>query len=41
VSVQGSILFDKHLISDEPVIPQPMSRPRSYSDLDAIPDDYD
>jgi ribonuclease E len=32
---------DKHLISDEPVIPQPMSRPRSYSDLDAIPDDYD
>jgi ribonuclease E len=32
---------DKHLISDEPVIPQPLSRPRSYSDLDAIPDDYD
>jgi hypothetical protein len=32
---------DKHLISDEPVIPQPLSQPRSYSDLDAIPDDYD
>jgi hypothetical protein len=32
---------DKHLISDEPVIPQSVSRPRSYSDLDAIPDDYD
>jgi ribonuclease E len=32
---------DKHLISDEPVTPQPLSRPRSYSDLDAIPDDYD
>jgi ribonuclease E len=32
---------DKHLISDEPVIPQPLTRPRSYSDLDAIPDDYD
>ena len=32
---------DKHLVSDEPVIPQPLTRPRSYSDLDAIPDDYD
>jgi len=32
---------DKHLVSDEPVAPQPMSRPRSYRDLDAIPDDYD
>ncbi len=39
---------DKHLVSsdepiadDEPVIPQPLSRPRSYRDLDAIPDDYD
>jgi ribonuclease E len=32
---------DKHLVADEPVIPQPLSRPRSYRDLDAIPDDYD
>jgi ribonuclease E len=32
---------DKHLISDEPVLPPSLSRPRSYSDLDAIPDDYD
>jgi hypothetical protein len=32
---------DKHLVSDEPVIPPSLSRPRSYSDLDAIPDDYD
>jgi ribonuclease E len=32
---------DKHLVSDEPIAPQPASRPRSYRDLDAIPDDYD
>jgi hypothetical protein len=33
---------DKHLVSDdEPVAPQPLPRPRSYRDLDAIPDDYD
>jgi len=32
---------DKHLVSDEPVLPPSLSRPRSYSDLDAIPDDYD
>jgi ribonuclease E len=32
---------DKHLASDEPVLPPSLSRPRSYSDLDAIPDDYD
>jgi ribonuclease E len=32
---------DKHLVSDEPIAPQPISRPRSYRDLDAIPDDYD
>jgi hypothetical protein len=32
---------DKHLASDEPVAPQPASRPHSYRDLDAIPDDYD
>jgi ribonuclease E len=39
---------DKHLVGgdepiadDEPVIPMPLSRPRSYRDLDAIPDDYD
>jgi ribonuclease E len=32
---------DKHLINDEPVAPQPVSRPRSVRDLDSIPDDYD
>jgi ribonuclease E len=33
---------DKHLIGDEPVAPPPpSSRPRTYRDLDAIPDDYD
>jgi ribonuclease E len=32
---------DKHMADDEPVIPQPVSRPRSFRDLDAIPDDFD
>jgi hypothetical protein len=32
---------DRHLISDEPVNPEPVRRPRSYRDLDAIPDDLD
>jgi len=33
---------DKHLASDEPIAPSsPPSRPHSYRDLDAIPDDYD
>jgi hypothetical protein len=32
---------DKHLIHDEPVLPDPPRRPRSYRDLDAIPDDLD
>lgn len=32
---------DRHLISDEPVNPEPIRRPRSYRDLDAIPDDLD
>jgi len=32
---------DRHLASDEPVIPQPISRPRSYRDLDEIPDDFE
>jgi hypothetical protein len=32
---------DRHLVSDEPVAPQPVSRPRSFRDLDSIPDDYD
>ncbi len=32
---------DRHLVSDEPVSPQPVSRPRSYTDLDEIPDDFD
>ena len=32
---------DKHLIHDEPVLPDPPRRPRSVRDLDAIPDDLD
>ncbi|MCC6422306.1 MAG: Rne/Rng family ribonuclease [Phycisphaerales bacterium] len=32
---------DRHLMSDEPVNPEPVRRPRSYRDLDAIPDDLD
>ncbi|HMB95031.1 MAG TPA: ribonuclease E/G, partial [Tepidisphaeraceae bacterium] len=32
---------DKHLIHDEPILPDPPRRPRSYRDLDAIPDDQD
>jgi ribonuclease E len=30
---------DRHLAGDEPIAPQPVIRPRSYRDLDAIPDD--
>jgi len=32
---------DRHLATDEPVAPPPPPRPRSYSDLDDIPDDFD
>ncbi len=32
---------DRHLINDDPVIPEPIHRPRSYRDLDQIPDDLD
>jgi ribonuclease E len=32
---------DRHLISDEPVNPPPLQRPRTYRDLDQIPDDLD
>jgi hypothetical protein len=33
---------DRHLVSqEEPLAPAPVSRPRSYRDLDAIPDDFD
>ena len=32
---------DRHLASDEEIAPQPVSRPRSRRDLDAIPDDWD
>jgi hypothetical protein len=32
---------DRHLINDEPIAPPPVARPRSYRDLDSIPDDYD
>ena len=39
VSRTGSA--DRHLATDEEVAPPPVSRPRSYRDLDAIPDDYD
>jgi ribonuclease E len=32
---------DRHLIEDEPVAPEPARRPRTYRDLDHIPDDFD
>lgn len=32
---------DRHLVNDEPIAPPPLARPRSYRDLDSIPDDYD
>jgi hypothetical protein len=32
---------DRHIVDDEPVDPQPVRRPRSYRDLDAIPDDLE
>jgi ribonuclease E len=32
---------DRHLVRDEPVAPQPIQRPRSFVDLDSIPDDFD
>jgi ribonuclease E len=32
---------DKHLTEDEPILPQPLFRPRSARDLDSIPDDFD
>jgi len=32
---------DRHLVDDEPVLPQPTRRPRSVRDLDHIPDDFD
>jgi ribonuclease E len=32
---------DRHLVEDEPVLPQPARRPRSAVDLDHIPDDFD
>ncbi|MBV8780242.1 MAG: Rne/Rng family ribonuclease [Phycisphaerae bacterium] len=32
---------DRHLVDDVPVEPEPPRRPRSYDDLDAVPDDYD
>ena len=32
---------DRHLIHDEPVAPEIVRRPRSYSDLDQIPDDLE
>jgi hypothetical protein len=32
---------DRHLAGDEPIAPQPLSRPHSVRDLDAIPDDFE
>jgi len=32
---------DRHLVHDEPIEIQPITRPRSYTDLDSIPDDFD
>jgi hypothetical protein len=30
-----------HLATEQPVIPEPVRKPRSYRDLDTIPDDFD
>jgi ribonuclease E len=32
---------DRHIVDDEPIHAPPPSRPRSYRDLDALPDDLD
>jgi hypothetical protein len=32
---------DRHLVNDEPVHPEPVRRPRTYRDLDEIPEDFD
>jgi ribonuclease E len=32
---------DRHLMHDEPVVDEPVRRPRSYRDLDQIPDDLE
>jgi ribonuclease E len=32
---------DRHLVNDEPVRPEPARRPRTYRDLDEIPEDFD
>lgn len=32
---------DRHLMEDEPINPEPVRRPRTYRDLDFIPDDLD
>ena len=39
--VQRTGSTDRHLLHDQPVMPQPLSRPRTYRDLDQIPDDFD
>jgi ribonuclease E len=39
--VQRTGSTDRHLIHDEPILPEPLPRPRSYRDLDQIPDDLD
>jgi hypothetical protein len=39
--VQRTGSTDRHLLHDEPILPQPLSRPSSYRDLDQIPDDLD
>jgi hypothetical protein len=31
----------EHVVNDEPVEPQPLKRPKSVSDLDAVPEDFD
>lgn len=39
--VGGPKSADKHLADDEPVEPQPLRRPHTPRDLDAIPEDHD
>jgi hypothetical protein len=41
VPVERTGSTDRHLVDDVPIDPEPPRRPRSYQDLDAVPDDFD
>ena len=41
VPIERTGSTDRHLVDDVPIDPEPPRRPRSYEDLDAVPDDFD